>query len=71
MYRIKRLDFNVAYACNLACKGCISLSDFNRKGVESLKDIEDQCKTWSKILDPSIISIFGFFYINQFFKLFE
>ena len=41
MYRIKRLDFNVAYACNLACKGCISLSDFNRKGVESLKDIED------------------------------
>ena len=59
MYRIKRLDFNVAYACNIACKGCISLSDFNRKGVESLKDIEDQCKTWSKILDPSIISIFG------------
>jgi MoaA/NifB/PqqE/SkfB family radical SAM enzyme len=59
MYRIKRLDFNVAYACNLACKGCISLSDFNRKGVESLKDIEDQCKTWSKIIDPSIISIFG------------
>ena len=59
MYRIKRLDFNVAYACNLACKGCISLSDFNRKGVESLKDIEDQCETWSKILDPSIISIFG------------
>ena len=59
MYRIKRLDFNVAYACNLACKGCISLSDFDRRGVESLKDVEDQCKTWSKILDPSVISIFG------------
>lgn len=59
MYRIQRLDFNVAYACNLSCKGCISLSDFDRRGVESLKDIEDQCKTWSKILDPSIISIFG------------
>ena len=59
MYRIKRLDFNVAYACNLSCKGCISLSDFDRKGVESLQDIEEQCKTWSKILDPSVISIFG------------
>lgn len=59
MYRLKRLDFNIAYACNLSCKGCISLSDFDRRGVESLKDIEDQCKTWSQILDPSIISIFG------------
>ena len=58
-HRIKRMDFNVAYACNLACKGCISLSDFDRRGVESLKDIKDQCETWSKILDPSVISIFG------------
>ena len=59
MYRIKRLDFNVAYACNLSCKGCISLSDFDRKGVEPLQDIKEQCETWSKILDPSVISIFG------------
>ena len=59
MYRIQRLDFNVAYACNLACKGCISLSDFDRRGVESLQDIQEQCQTWSKIVDPSIISIFG------------
>jgi organic radical activating enzyme len=59
VYRIKRLDFNVAYACNLSCKGCISLSDFDRRGVESLKDIQNQCKTWSQILDPSVISIFG------------
>ena len=58
-YRIKRLDFNVAYACNLACKGCISLSDHDRRGVECLKDIQEQCNTWSKILDPSVISIFG------------
>jgi organic radical activating enzyme len=59
MHRIKRLDFNVAYACNLACKGCISLSDFDRRGVESVRDIEEQCATWSRILDPSVISIFG------------
>ena len=59
MYRIKRLDFNVAYACNLACKGCISLSDFDRRGVEPLQEIKMQCQIWSKIIDPSIISIFG------------
>ena len=59
IHRIKRLDFNVAYACNLSCKGCISLSDFDRRGVESLDDIRKQCETWSKIIDPSVISIFG------------
>ena len=59
MYRIKRLDFNVAYACNLACKGCISLSDFDRRGVEPLQELKMQCQIWSKIIDPSIISIFG------------
>ena len=58
-YKIKRLDFNIAYACNLSCKGCISLSDLNRKGVESLSSIEQQCKEWSHILSPKIISIFG------------
>jgi len=59
IYKIKRLDFNVAYACNLSCAGCISLSNFDRKGVEPLSEIESQCRTWNKILDPSVISIFG------------
>ena len=59
MYRFRRLDINVAYACNLACKGCISLSDFDRRGVEPLQDLKIQCETWSKLIDPSIISIFG------------
>ena len=57
--KIRRLDFNIAYACNLACKGCISLSDFDRRGVESLEDIEVQCATWSRILTPNVISVFG------------
>jgi len=59
MYKIKRLDFNVAYACNLACKGCISLSDFDRRGVTSLNEIKTQCDVWSKLVNPSVISIFG------------
>ena len=59
MFEIERLDFNIAYACNLSCKGCISLSDFDRRGVESVNDISKQCEIWSKILNPKVISIFG------------
>jgi organic radical activating enzyme len=58
-YRINRLDFNIAYACNLSCKGCISLSDFPRKGVESFESLKLQCETWCNIVTPKIISIFG------------
>ena len=42
MYYLDRLDFNIAYACNLSCKGCISLSDFDRKGVEPLDSLLKQ-----------------------------
>lgn len=56
---IKRLDFNIAYACNLSCKGCISLSDINRRGIESLESIEQQCSNWSKLINPQVITLFG------------
>lgn len=56
---IDRLDFNVAYACNLGCKGCISLSDFDRRGVEPIESIQQQCELWSKVLTPRVITIFG------------
>jgi len=56
---IERLDFNIAYACNLACKGCISLSDFDRRGVESVDSIEQQCLAWSKRITPHVITLFG------------
>lgn len=59
MYQIDRLDFNIAYACNLACKGCISLSDFDRKGVEAYDSLKHQIDTWSKILSPAVITLFG------------
>lgn len=58
-YKIKRMDLNIAYACNLACKGCISLSDFPRKGVDSYESIVESCKTWSNLLEPEVITIFG------------
>ena len=59
IYKINRLDFNITYACNLACKGCISLSDFDRRGVESLQSIQIQCDNWHDRLQPHIIALFG------------
>lgn len=57
--KIDRLDFMIAYACNLACRGCVSLSDFDRKGVASLAEIESWSQEWSKIIQPDVITLFG------------
>ena len=59
MYQIRRLDLNIAYACNLACKGCLSLSDFDRKGIMPLKDIQESIDIWKKKVTPQILSVFG------------
>ncbi len=59
MHQIERLDLNIAYACNLACKGCLSLSDFDRKGVMPFDDIVESIDTWKSKLYPDIVSIFG------------
>lgn len=59
MHQIRRLDLNIAYACNLACKGCLSLSDFDRKGVMPYDDIIESIDTWKTKLYPEITSIFG------------
>jgi hypothetical protein len=49
----------VAYSCNVSCKGCISLSDFPRNGVEKFEDLEKSINYWSNYIQPSVISIFG------------
>ena len=59
MHNIRRLDINIAYACNLACKGCLSLSDFDRKGVMPYDDIIESIDTWKSKLHPEVTSIFG------------
>ena len=59
MHQIRRIDLNIAYACNLACKGCLSLSDFDRKGVMPFKDIQESIDTWKEKLTPTVLSIFG------------
>jgi organic radical activating enzyme len=49
----------IAYSCNLACKGCISLSDFDRDGIASLEDITAWCKEWHTVISPGVITLFG------------
>ena len=49
----------VAYSCNLSCKGCISLSDFPRNGIEKFEDLEKSITYWSRHIVPHVVSIFG------------
>lgn len=49
----------VAYACNISCKGCISLSDIPRKGTVSTKDVENWCDFWKDGISPSVVTLFG------------
>ena len=59
MFYLDRLDFNIAYACNLSCKGCISLSDFDRKGVEPLDSLLSQIDQWKRVITPKVLTLFG------------
>lgn len=59
MHIIPRIDLMVAYTCNISCRGCISLSDFPRKGVAPISDIEQWCSEWSTVICPDVITIFG------------
>jgi MoaA/NifB/PqqE/SkfB family radical SAM enzyme len=56
---LKRLDVNVAYACNIQCRGCISLSDFDRRGVVTNQEINSWLEYWSTGLDIETITLFG------------
>jgi organic radical activating enzyme len=58
-HNIKRLDINIAYACNISCRGCISLSDFPRKGVASVEDIDAWLQYWHQYLDIDVLVLFG------------
>lgn len=49
----------VAYSCNVSCKGCISLSNFPRNGIEKFDDLEKSITYWSRHIVPHVVSIFG------------
>jgi organic radical activating enzyme len=58
-HKFKRLDLNVAYACNIKCSGCISLSDFPRKGVVSLEEVDSWLGYWSEYVNIDVMVLFG------------
>jgi hypothetical protein len=58
-HSIPRLDLMIAYSCNIRCKGCISLSDFNRDGVAPYGEIESWIDYWKDHLAPKVITLFG------------
>ena len=49
----------IAYSCNLSCAGCISLSDIKRNGVADYDDIVNWCVSWSKLVAPEVVCLFG------------
>jgi hypothetical protein len=56
---INRLDIMVAYACNVSCRGCISVSDIKRDGIAPVEDVIDWITLWSTMLDPKVVAVFG------------
>ena len=58
-HKLERLDINIAYACNIKCAGCISLSDFPRKGVALVEEVELWLEYWHNYLDIDVIVLFG------------
>jgi organic radical activating enzyme len=58
-HNLERLDINVAYACNISCAGCISLSNFSRKGVAKLNEIASWIDHWHQYLNINTIVLFG------------
>lgn len=56
---LNRLDLMVAYSCNIACRGCISLSDFARDGVAPTADIKSWIRHWAQLIEPRVLAVFG------------
>lgn len=49
----------IQYACNLSCIGCITMTDYKRKGSVSISEGTAWLVEWSKRLDVGVICLFG------------
>ena len=56
---LEYLDVNIQYACNLACVGCISLSNFDRRGGVRITEGKQWLEDWSKKLSIGTLCLFG------------
>ena len=59
MHKIQRLDIMIAYSCNIACAGCISLSDHQRDGIAPVEDIAKWLAKWQDHVEPAVVTLFG------------
>lgn len=51
--------FNISYSCNMSCRGCVTLSDIPRDGVEDFDNLVQSFEDWSRVIDPNWVMIFG------------
>lgn len=58
-YKIDYVDIMMQYACSLSCKGCIVMSNYDRKGHVSWKEGEQWLKEWSTRLSPKTVNLMG------------
>lgn len=58
-YNLKYIDVMVQYACSLSCKGCIVMSNYDRKGHVSWKEGEQWLKEWSTRINPTEVNLMG------------
>lgn len=49
----------VAYSCNISCRGCISISDRRRSGVEPYESLVTTIGQWQTKLEPDLVTVFG------------
>jgi sulfatase maturation enzyme AslB (radical SAM superfamily) len=59
MLILPRLDLMIAYSCNISCRGCISVSDIKRNGIEPYEEISASLQKWQHKVTPEIVAIFG------------
>jgi organic radical activating enzyme len=53
------VQFYISHTCNIACPGCLSFNNYNISGHDMFADYEHETAQWSKILQPSDMSIIG------------
>ena len=58
-YQFFKMLLQVSYSCNMSCKGCVTVSDIPRDGVQPFDDVLETIEEWSKVLEPEWVMIFG------------
>ena len=53
------LDIMIQYTCNLSCRGCITMTDYMRKGSVSIEEGKVWLEEWSQKLDIDTVCLFG------------